>query len=264
VRGRSAFTLIELLVVVAIISILSMIAVPNFLEAQTRSKVSAVKANMRTMATVIEVFAVDHTAYPPAYENWGLVGRASDHGHRISYETTPLIFDNPGWSWRKPAEYPLFPQARYDLFNDASIMRNDQGDDPTDPGYPGWKMGKLVYFEHQKMLELALGCDWDDCDPDNWLVAYELAGEWSLHSVGPARHFQTPRWLDLSVIACLAPGCTEGIYRQDIWPYNERSMFRDYDPTNGTISAGHIWRTQKNPALLGTHVRFYDENSAAI
>jgi type II secretion system protein G len=58
-----AFTLIELLIVVAIIAILAAIAVPNFLEAQTRSKVSRVKADMRSLATAIESYRIDNNAY---------------------------------------------------------------------------------------------------------------------------------------------------------------------------------------------------------
>ena len=54
-----AFTLIELLIVVAIIAILAAIAVPNFLEAQVRSKVSRVKSDMRSLATAVESYAVD-------------------------------------------------------------------------------------------------------------------------------------------------------------------------------------------------------------
>ncbi len=50
----SGFTLIELLIVVAIIGILAAIAVPNFLNAQIRSKVSRSYADMRSTITGIE------------------------------------------------------------------------------------------------------------------------------------------------------------------------------------------------------------------
>jgi prepilin-type N-terminal cleavage/methylation domain-containing protein len=61
--SRWGFTLIELLIVVAIIAILAAIAVPNFLEAQVRSKVSRCLADMRSMATGLEAYAVDNNRY---------------------------------------------------------------------------------------------------------------------------------------------------------------------------------------------------------
>ncbi len=59
------FTLIELLIVVAIIGILAAIAVPNFLNAQVRAKVSRAEAEMREIATALESFYIDNNSYPP-------------------------------------------------------------------------------------------------------------------------------------------------------------------------------------------------------
>ena len=59
------FTLIELLIVVLIIAILAAIAVPNFLEFQTRAKVSRVRADMRTLSVAIEAYVMDNSEYPP-------------------------------------------------------------------------------------------------------------------------------------------------------------------------------------------------------
>jgi prepilin-type N-terminal cleavage/methylation domain-containing protein len=61
------FTLIELLIVVAIIAILAAIVVPNFLEAQTRAKVSRARADIRSVATALESYVVDNNHYPTMY-----------------------------------------------------------------------------------------------------------------------------------------------------------------------------------------------------
>jgi len=54
--------------VVAIIAILAAIAVPNFLEAQTRAKVARAQADQASVATALEAYAVDAGRYP-AYGN---------------------------------------------------------------------------------------------------------------------------------------------------------------------------------------------------
>ena len=61
---RRGFTLIELLIVIAIIAILALIAIPNFLEAQVRSRVARVQADLRTIATAIETYTVDYNRPP--------------------------------------------------------------------------------------------------------------------------------------------------------------------------------------------------------
>lgn len=70
-RLHRGFTLIELLIVVAIIAILAAIAVPNFLEAQTRARVSRAKADIRSLATGVEAYFVDWSEYPVPADDEG-------------------------------------------------------------------------------------------------------------------------------------------------------------------------------------------------
>src|ERR1700730_2974137 len=59
ISRATGFTLIELLVVVVIIGILAAIALPNFIGAQKKAKVSQVKSNMHTCQLSSESYATD-------------------------------------------------------------------------------------------------------------------------------------------------------------------------------------------------------------
>lgn len=89
---RKGFTLIELLIVVAIIAILAAIAVPNFLEAQTRAKVSRTKADMRSLATALESYVIDYNKYPIAYSLTVRNTSIEPRLYRLSPLTSPVAY----------------------------------------------------------------------------------------------------------------------------------------------------------------------------
>jgi len=91
---KKGFTLIELLIVVAIIAILAAIAVPNFLEAQVRSKVARSKADIRSLATAVETYYIDWNKYPGdgAQYCWTIVYPYDYYWYVPDTVTTPVAY----------------------------------------------------------------------------------------------------------------------------------------------------------------------------
>lgn len=63
VRERG-FTLIEMMVVVAIIAILVALLVPNFVRARAQAQTAACEANLKEIATALELYDTDNQSYP--------------------------------------------------------------------------------------------------------------------------------------------------------------------------------------------------------
>lgn len=149
----TGFTLIELLIVVAIIAILAAIAVPNFLEAQVRAKISREMNDMRAVATGLESYAVDHNVYPPHGEIRadGTINYPAFQAGIGTVEfiapaiTTPIayltrILEDPMLNAEQSLERRSYGYIRSALMAEILIGRGIRTYDDFTPTYGGWRM----------------------------------------------------------------------------------------------------------------------------
>ncbi len=121
-HARRAFTYVELMIVLTIIAILAAIAVPNFLEAQTRAAVARSKADQVSLKMAIETFRVDHRSYPLNQTP------GEPHPHDLLVLTTPIPYmtrlpeDFLSTQYARPrSSTPLPPPTRYRYINGLQI-----------------------------------------------------------------------------------------------------------------------------------------------
>ncbi len=243
------FTLIELLIVVAIIAILAAIAVPNFLEAQTRAKVARVKADQRTLATAIETYQIDYNQAPPGHFEQGYMAPPNSQtdpqykvGKVYSRMTTPLayitsipkdpfyipriIIPRRGPTYTETDDAKAYEYNEYN-FKFHSGQTKSQGGLLPDT-FP--KLGKH-WFPYQPTKAGLPGF----VAPRGFYGPFQKGIMWSLTSYGPSKKF---------------PGVTTfnwGVNRILAIPQENSDIYVGgfYDPTNGTVSPGMIIRSTR-------------------
>lgn len=212
---KKGFTLIELLIVVAIIAILAAIAVPNFLEAQTRAKIARVHADLRTVATAIESYTVDHGVPPLSH------------------------FPNGGW-WVEPAPARFYPLTTPVSYITSSLSIVSPFKDPNEIN-EWWN-----YYQYSTAIGLSL---WPagiaSGEVDAYLNGWYRLAAGKQKAVGQGLPFETegPQWMILD----RGPDKTFFYVHANFggggdYTWDESIVY--YDPTNGTVSPGEIGRWQ--------------------
>jgi prepilin-type N-terminal cleavage/methylation domain-containing protein len=234
-RRPAGFTLIELLIVVAIIAILAAIAVPNFLEAQTRAKVSRVKTDMRSLATAIESYRVDNNKYPQGTDNPTL------YDEKIVDFLTPLNLQGGFYGMRTRGG--VAGQDFYTVTTPIAYMSSM----PEDP-FSSIK-GVTIPYAYRMAGITNAGWVMTSVGPDSDLLGTNNNGRGNTKvgnpystSVDPKA---SPRLGDVNERAVVRPYDNEpgeGVTAVDFPGMASYLKDLSYDPTNGTISDGDIVR----------------------
>ena len=207
---KKGFTLIELLIVVAIIAILAAIAVPNFLEAQVRSKVSRVKTDQRSLATGIEAYYVDNNQYPVSARTGRL---PANIGNVNSFLLNPGTLAAISSFSAQQAAAPKIMTLTTPIAYITSYF--------TDP-FADTKAATFGYFaDTNGWILWSPGPDTDQAQND------DLGGSNAVETVYTSNMSQPS--------ATLIVGANTGSTPNEAYTY---------DPTNGTVSPGDVWRVK--------------------
>jgi len=130
-RSARAFSLLEIVVVVVIIGIVAAIAVPRMSSAASRSRVTALRADLAAMNRATEFYMAEHGGRHPAMDKTGAVSDSSTEFAARMVERTDE-FGAPG-----PFYGPYLLRIPTNPLNGLSSVRVDGA--PAGAGTHGWR-----------------------------------------------------------------------------------------------------------------------------
>jgi type II secretory pathway pseudopilin PulG len=215
-------------------AVLAAIAVPNFLEAQTRAKVARVQSDMRSLATAIESFNVDTNKYPPSSPDpaQNLFGAAAVERNPAlkQVSTFKLVtlkelgmagnLAAPNVGVAAPGNEPLLMPLTTPIAYITAL--------PSDVFAPGAPAEKTSFCYYST--------------PDN---------KWIVWSAGPDGQYDVTTEDLTRVFAAGAPDPHQALTTGT--GVSGRAF--TFDPTNGTKSTGDVWKVGGNLPAVAPPVR---------
>ncbi len=212
--SQKGFTLIELLIVIAIILILIAIALPNFLEAQVRAKVTKAKSEIRSLATAFEAYRTDWPVYPrgcltaviPSVgcsHNWGFVDQKL---------TTPIAYMN---------------EILDDLFAIHYDVLGVQGFYPEGHPIVKYRTTRRAVWNLENPNEPPISPTLPDKSNPSWVNVYEVYNPGFWHG----KEY---------LISSLGPDKNEDLIPAYAFDGSYQINSEFYSPTNGTKSSGDL------------------------
>jgi general secretion pathway protein G len=233
---QNAFTLIELLIVVAIIAILAAIAVPNFLEAQTRAKVSRVKSDLRTLSIGLTSYRVDHNQYPEGTDN------PLKYPQQLADELGGLATGYYTFATRTLDGRTAGAGAFYTITTPIAYITVPL-EDPFASQY-----GTLVYYAYRNAKKMKNGYIVTSVGPDSDLLAEDGKGTQNTNPLSTFSDTKIPSRIgDINERAVIhfmenTDQTLVNRVRQGYGSLQNALEDLSYDPTNGSISDGDIYR----------------------
>lgn len=180
------------------------IAVPNYLSAQTRCKISRARATLRAVAPALESYKVDYNEYP--YDGY--------------YVSSPLYPPGEYNYWFLPKTLST-PTAYL-----TTCMVVDPFREHVVPSPTSWQANNVRYTNTRSTWSAKWGDVTGRSSDSPYLADATLEfGQWRISSAGPDKVYGPYGWYGVSN-----------------YPY--ASLTVPYDPTNGLISGGDIIYTR--------------------